>query len=424
MPNLVVKFPSLYTKEEMMNSRSVSQWKRIPRFTLRGKINIAIKLHFDNFVYYHISKLKKNPNKYLFNACSFNNIPIYDLLLKLGANDWNIALAGACKFGDRKMIDSIIEKVENEPSTLPPTKFNNVLAYACSNGSIPNIRFIMGKIDGYYRSIDRKELSDKSIRIIEKQYSMGLLFASREGHLDVAKLLVEENNVEITNLIFRTACRKNNMELLNFFIEKVENDPTSYWNSGLIEACCIGNLLVAKLMLEIGANNLVNSFFCACFGGNKDIIQLFIDRGIDSWNSGLNGACSGGHMEIIEQMINYGATNWNDGMNAACSRYHSEHIINYMIQKGANDWEGGLLRASKAGRLTNIKLMVRHGATNLNQALLLHLKNSHRSRLDIVKYLVCHGANNLEEVLKKYGRNRNTLISKYLIDKINTMAKN
>ena len=63
---------------------------------------------------------------------------------------------------------------------------------------------------------------------------------------------------------------------------------------------------------------MMNEFKNACEGGHMDIVQLMIQKGADDWNGGLWKACYGGHMDIIQLMIQKGAYNWNGGLWKAC----------------------------------------------------------------------------------------------------------
>ena len=55
-------------------------------------------------------------------------------------------------------------------------------------------------------------------------------------------------------------------------------------------------------------------------GGNKEIVEMMIEKGADDWNEGLIIACYEGNKEIVELMIEKGADNWNRGLRYACER--------------------------------------------------------------------------------------------------------
>jgi len=54
--------------------------------------------------------------------------------------------------------------------------------------------------------------------------------------------------------------------------------------------------------------NLLWGFYGACHGGHIETVNYFIDKGIDDWNGGLTCACWNKQLEIIELMISKGAT--------------------------------------------------------------------------------------------------------------------
>jgi len=62
-----------------------------------------------------------------------------------------------------------------------------------------------------------------------------------------------------------------------------------------------------------------------------------IEKGADNWEGGLWGACHGGHRELAELMIEKGADSWKWGLRYACSGGggHRE-LAELMIEKGAD----------------------------------------------------------------------------------------
>ena len=52
---------------------------------------------------------------------------------------------------------------------------------------------------------------------------------------------------------------------------------------------------------------------------------------------GLGGACDGGHRELAELMIEKGATDWNWGLMDACYGGHRD-LAEWMIAKGADPY--------------------------------------------------------------------------------------
>ncbi len=75
----------------------------------------------------------------------------------------------------------------------------------------------------------------------------------------------------------------------------------------------------------------------ASVGGHKSLIDYFVERGANNWNLGLAGATVGNNEYLIKFFIEKGANNWNLGLCAASVR-NNKNLINYFIEKGANNW--------------------------------------------------------------------------------------
>ncbi len=69
-------------------------------------------------------------------------------------------------------------------------------------------------------------------------------------------------------------------------------------------------------------------------GAHLEIINWLIEKGANDWNKGLINACRSGNIDIAYLMIENGADDWDEGLIYACAgKYLS--MINLMIEKGA-----------------------------------------------------------------------------------------
>ena len=98
------------------------------------------------------------------------------------------------------------------------------------------------------------------------------------------------------------------------------------------------DLYVSHLTLNICYFNNINNIskwnyglVKACHGAN-----YMIEKGANNWNRGLYGTCQGGKRELAELMIEKGADDWNRGLDGACLGGHID-LANYMIEKGATN---------------------------------------------------------------------------------------
>ena len=121
---------------------------------------------------------------------------------------------------------------------------------------------------------------------------------------------------------------------------RITND---YFELGYYEKCVEIIKDIDSLDIEkFKKNNLISKLLeDSCCGGHMRIVELMIEKNADNWNGGLHGACYGGNMKIVKLMIEKGASWWNYGLYGACQGGNMK-IVKLMIEKGANNWNYGL----------------------------------------------------------------------------------
>jgi hypothetical protein len=82
-------------------------------------------------------------------------------------------------------------------------------------------------------------------------------------------------------------------------------------------------------------NNPNGGLAKACRGGHRDLVDFMIQKGATDWNWGLKGACQGGNRDLVDLMIEKGATHWDRALREACLGGHPD-LADFMIQKGAD----------------------------------------------------------------------------------------
>ncbi|KAF7965758.1 hypothetical protein HWV62_41994, partial [Athelia sp. TMB] len=186
-----------------------------------------------------------------------------------------------------------------------------------------------------------------------------LLKASEEGHLEIARLLLEkEVNVNVMGGTYGTA---------------------------LQAACARGHLELATLLLDKGANvDVVGGEYgtalqAACAGDHLELATLLLDKGANvdvvggKYSTALQAACARGHLELATLLLDKGANvdvvggDYGTALQAACARGHLE-LATLLLDKGANvDVVGGrfgtaLQAASAGGHLELATLLLDKGA--------------------------------------------------------------
>ena len=174
--------------------------------------------------------------------------------------------------------------------------------------------------------------------------------------------------------VWCAACTEGHMDIVQFLLAKYTTDK----NEKFLHQCKEGNMDIIKYMRHKGDNVLNIGLSDACegklrlpgnashpLGGHMEIVQFLISKGANDWNNGLYYSCRGGHMDMVQLMIEKGADEWNVGFDGACEGGHM-NIVQFMIEKGADEWNWGLRYACYGGHMDIIHLMIKKGANICN----------------------------------------------------------
>lgn len=188
-----------------------------------------------------------------------------------------------------------------------------------------------------------------------------------------------------------TAIEINNRHFINYFLSfNVVYDDD--WNELMITAAKNGQLDLVNLFIEKGATDWDRGLKAAARHGGQKLIDLFIEKGSEAWVLGLMGAARGDHLDLVERFIDRGARNWNEGMLSATRGGH-QNIVEFLIERSANNWCRGLDVSSRHGHLHLVKFFIEEIPEQLdaiNNAMTVAVLKNH---CDIVNFLISRGAN-------------------------------
>jgi serine/threonine protein kinase len=139
--------------------------------------------------------------------------------------------------------------------------------------------------------------------------------------------------------------------------------------------------------------NLNLGLYAACKGGQFSMIEYLVQKGANNWDLGMIAGGEYGRMDIVQLMIKYGAKDWNRGLSSACTGGNIE-IVKLMIERGADNWKGGMLSACIGGHTQVVELMLQKGANNLRTCMTHACKGGH---LKVVQLLMTKGVTNWNE---------------------------
>ena len=159
-----------------------------------------------------------------------------------------------------------------------------------------------------------------------------LHYACQEGHLVVARLLVEVGGEELVRVMgeltaLQLACSKGHLEVARFLVEVSGVESVTVADNAdftaLHYACCFeGHLAVARLLVAVGGIELVRAvtvikdtaLHFACVDGKLEVARLLIDAGgvelvravNDKNSTALHTACMNGHLEVARLLVEVG----------------------------------------------------------------------------------------------------------------------
>jgi ankyrin repeat protein len=70
-----------------------------------------------------------------------------------------------------------------------------------------------------------------------------------------------------------------------------------------------------------------------------ELVKFFVEKGANNWNWGLIGAAHSGDLELVEFFISKGASEWDRAMMTAASRGHLDLVkffVGKQFEKGVN----------------------------------------------------------------------------------------
>ena len=200
---------------------------------------------------------------------------------------WKGKMFEACKSGETKVVQLLLERCNSEESGLNIKDEGGwtSLMWACFYGHKDVIQLLMDHSD-------RIELNARS--------NLGMtafILACSIGHKDVVKLLLDHSETIELNTRYNNGV------------------------TGFILACFNGRKDVVKLLLEHSeridlnarSNNGWNAFMWACEHGHKDVVKLFLDHSeiIDlnardnDGETALMIACENGHKDVVKLLLEY-----------------------------------------------------------------------------------------------------------------------
>ena len=259
-----------------------------------------------------------------------------------------------------------------------------------------------------------------------------LHLASQEGHVAVARFLVEQGaDVMSRDCRGRTplheACKSGKLEAVQFLIDH-GSLPTAQADDGstpLHGASTSGNVEIARFLVEHGADPTVQDkngstpLHDAPYSlqGSMEVVRFLVEHGAEPAALDKNESTPlhnvlkvrQGSVEVVRFLVERGAdptAQDKDGYTPLhlASREGMIEAVRFLIEHGADatirDKRGStplhLATAARHGNVESVRLLIEHGADltaqDENGSTPLHVASKHRG-VEIARFLLEHGAN-------------------------------
>ena len=164
-----------------------------------------------------------------------------------------------------------------------------------------------------------------------------------------------------------------------------------YINTGLlhnsyqsIKIC--SNLQYKKSYIRTLENVNINHVLkLGCMINDIDLINYSIQKNANDFNSAMSYAAAYGHKDIVELLIDYGANDFNSAMSYAAQNGHKD-IVELLIKSGANNFNDAMSCAAIYGHKDVVELMIKYGANDdFNDAMNYAAKYGHKDVVELLK---------------------------------------
>jgi ankyrin repeat protein len=97
------------------------------------------------------------------------------------------------------------------------------------------------------------------------------------------------------------------------------------------------------------------------------VVRFLVNKGANNWNWALTHAAFGGHLLLVQLFVDKGANDWNGALLCAAYNGHLS-VVEFLAKKGANDWDEALGCAVLCNHLHVTQFLVECGATRWSSA--------------------------------------------------------
>lgn len=216
---------------------------------------------------------------------------IIDHIIKF--NDWE-ELEESCEYFEFVCFIGVVELLFSNPTL----GLQKALICASAFGSTEIVLYLLK--DGFDPSLYNNH---------------ALRFASQNGHLEIVRLLINDERVDpsdLENLFLGSVAENGHLEICRLFLKDSRVDPSVDDNFALYSAAENGHLKVVRLLLNDErvdpSGDLNHAILKSSENGHLDVVRLLIeDERVDPSDCNdyaIRAAAQNGHYEIVKLLAN------------------------------------------------------------------------------------------------------------------------
>lgn len=228
-------------------------------------------------------------------------------------------------------------------NTLSQNDLNNALIDACQNGNLELTKYL----------VSSQELNQHADPSCNKWEAVKL--AIEAGKVEIVKYFFTAIQNEYPNIIFNSACRTGQLEILKFLYStpdyQDDKDGTCYYGSLIAVIAGHVNILDYYLtspdLASFFKKTKIKDFLIAATGsGHVHILEYFLNQKdfspifFNNIDYLFSHACNSGHINVLEYLIKFPTLIQNNSLNNVCNKgiigaceNNQIEVINYLIFK-------------------------------------------------------------------------------------------
>ena len=279
-------------------------------------------------------KLASDYNTSLERAVENGHLDIANILIDAGARDLFLVLSNASAAG---YIDIVGKLIKTNSYTLQ--EYNTELASAAAGNHLNVVDMLIGVGANDYDNALVAAAQYGNLDIVNRladgvtNYDKALLAAAGHGHRNVVEMLIT-NGIRDYNRALIAAARHGHLGIVDILITTGARD----YDDAMIAAAGNGHLGVVNKLLKVGAISYDRALIYATENGHLDIVDTLIVAGAEDYDAALMEAASNGHIGIVKLLIKAGAEEYDWALVEAIEGGHQD-VADILTEAGARDYE-------------------------------------------------------------------------------------